>query len=74
MTFKEFNEWCNRRACDGCWDMSTAICCIEICGKIKALPFWKRDKEWNKLKDYIEREIVQVIEKNELSKAGEQNG
>ena len=63
MTFKEFNEWCENRACDGCWDKSTAICCIEICRKINALPFWKRNKEWNRLKDYVEKEIVQVIEK-----------
>ena len=63
MTFKEFSGWCNKRACDGCWDISTAICCIEICSKIKALPFWKRNKELNKLKDYVEKEIVQVIEK-----------
>ena len=52
--------------------MSTAICCIEIYRKINALPFWKRNKEWNKLKDYVEKEIVQVIEKKiELLKAGE---
>lgn len=73
MTFKEFSDWCNKRACDGCWDMSTAICCIEIYRKINALPFWKRNKEWNKLKDYVEKGIVQVIEKKiELLKAGEE--
>ena len=72
MTFKEFSGWCNKRACDGCWDMSTAICCIEICRKINDLPFWKRGKAWGKVRDYVEKEIVQVIEKKiELSKAGE---
>lgn len=25
MTFKEFETWCNERACDGCWSMLTAI-------------------------------------------------
>ncbi len=44
MTFKEFNEWCNSRTCDGSWNMGTAIYCIEICRKINALPFWKRKK------------------------------
>lgn len=75
MTFKEFNEWCNRRACDGCWSMGTAIYCIELGRKIKALPFWKREKAWNEVKDFVEKEIVQVIEeKMALIKAGEQNG
>ena len=68
MTFKEFNEWCNRRACDGCWSMNTAIYCIEIGRKINALPFWKREKAWNEVKDFVEKEIVQIIEKNGIDK------
>ena len=63
MTFKEFNEWCNRRACDGCWSANTAIYCIAICRKINALPFWKRKKAWDEVKDFIEKEVVQVIDK-----------
>lgn len=62
MTFKEFNEWCNRRAGDGCWSVATAIYCIEICGKIRALPFSERNKAWNEVKNFVEKEIVQVIE------------
>ena len=72
MTFKEFNEWCNRRACDGCWSMNTAIYCIEIGRKINALPFWKREKAWNEVRDFVEKEIVQVIEeKMTLLRIGE---
>lgn len=62
MTFKEFRGWCNRRACDGCWSMETAIYCIELGGTINALPFWKREKAWNEVKDFVEKEIVQIIE------------
>ena len=67
MTFKEFNEWCNRRACDGCWSANTAIYCITIGRKIKALPFWKRKKAWDEVKDFIEKEVVQVIDKKMAS-------
>ena len=30
MTYKEFESWCNYRACDGCWSMKEAIICIGI--------------------------------------------
>lgn len=73
MTFKEFNKWCNCRACDGCWDMNTAMYCVEICRKINKLPFWKKKKAWNEVKDFIEKEVIQVIdEKIALIKTGEQ--
>ena len=73
MTFKEFNEWCNCRACDGCWSANTATYCTAICRKINALPFWKRKKAWDEAKDFIEKEIVQVIDKKiALIRASEQ--
>ena len=73
MTFKEFNEWCNRRACDGCWDMYTALYCSVIYSKINKLPFWKRKKAWDEVKDDIEKGVVQVIdEKIASTKKGEQ--
>ena len=62
MTFKEFNEWCNRRACDGCWSANTAIYCITICREINALPFGERKKAWDEVKDFIVKEVVQVID------------
>lgn len=34
MKFKEFVNWCNERACDGCWGMLEAIACINL----RALP------------------------------------
>ena len=73
MTFKEFNEWCNCRARDGCWSANTSIYCMAICRKISALPFWKRKKAWDEVKDFIEKEIVQVIDKKiALIRASEQ--
>lgn len=61
MTYKEFVAWCNARACDGCWSMGTAIYCIDIMRKINRLPFWKRKKEWLKVKDAIETDVVSII-------------
>lgn len=73
MTYKEFNEWCNRRACDGCWSANTAIYCMAICRRINALPFWERKRAWDEVKDFIEKEVVQVIdEKIALIRASEQ--
>lgn len=58
MKFKEFNKWCNKRACDGCWGMAEALTCIGINEKILALPFWKREKEWQ---DKYQQAIVSQI-------------
>ena len=35
MTYKEFREWCNDRACDGQWGMNTAMFCIKILTQIE---------------------------------------
>lgn len=37
MTYKEFCEYCNDRACDSKWSMDEAILCIEIANKINAI-------------------------------------
>lgn len=49
MTFKEFNDWCNRRACDGCWGIKEAIICLSIGTEVYKFPFWKRKKVWKEL-------------------------
>ena len=43
MKYKNFNIWCNQRACDGCWGMNEAIFCINIIQQIQRQPFWKRE-------------------------------
>ena len=61
MTFKEFVEWCNDRACDGCWGMIESMTCIDIISNIRKLPFWKRKKEWMEKEQQILDEIVNPI-------------
>ena len=62
MKYKEFSDWCNQRACDGCWSSATAICCIGICETINAEHFWKREKIWKeKYEKEIVRDVVEVI-------------
>lgn len=49
MKYKEFNNWCNDRACDGYWSKNTAIYCLEVINKISQEPFWRREKIWRKI-------------------------
>lgn len=46
MKFKEFVEWCNKRACDGRWGLNTAIWCMDVIRDVRKHPFWKREKVW----------------------------
>lgn len=62
MKYKEFSDWCNQRACDGCWSMKTAIYCIGVCETINAEHFWKREKLWKKeYESFVVTNIVDVI-------------
>lgn len=64
MKYKEFVKWCNDRASDGCWGMSTAIFCIEVVKEIDKEPFWKREKKWRKIyENTIVYEIINPINK-----------
>lgn len=47
MKFKEFEAWCNQRACDGCWGVLEAMTCIDILNTINRKWFWKREKLCN---------------------------
>lgn len=63
MTFKEFVNWCNHRASDGCWSIATAKFCINIINEILKERFWKREKVWKeKYEEMIVRDIVKPIE------------
>lgn len=64
MKFKEFENWCNERACDGCWGMPEAIACIKLINEVMKIQFWKREKFWkeNYEKQVLE-EIINPIEK-----------
>ena len=61
MKFKEFVEWCNQRACDGCWGMNTAMFCIETIRDVRKQPFWKREKYWHDINRELQVEEKVVI-------------
>lgn len=44
MKFKEFVNWCNERACDGCWGMLEAIACINLINEIMKSPILEKRK------------------------------
>ncbi len=58
MKFKEFINWCNERACDGCGGMLEAIACINLINEIMKIQFWKREKIW---KENYERQVLEEI-------------
>lgn len=37
MTYKEFKDYCNERACDGKWSFDEALKCISIIKEIDAI-------------------------------------
>lgn len=63
MKYKEFVKWCNERACDGAWSIGTAMACIGIMDAIRHLPFWKREKAWQKLNSEWKIEKIFVEQK-----------
>lgn len=64
MKFKEFVNWCNVRACDGCWGMLEAIACINLINEIMKIQFWKREKIWKEnYEQQVLEEIINPIEK-----------
>ena len=58
MKFRQFIKWCNDRACDGCWDMLTAITCSDLIDRVRKIPFWKREKYW---RDNYEKPVLKGI-------------
>lgn len=61
MTFKEYEKWCNVRACDGLWDYDTARFCIGVLRCIKHLRFWERKKAWRRVAAIMTREVINPI-------------
>ena len=56
MTYKQFSDYCNDRACDGQWSMMKALACIGMHDEVEAIvkrKFFKhraREKAWKNLK------------------------
>ena len=60
MTFKEFVEWCNMRACDGLWGRIHVIVAIDVIKDVRKIPFWRREKYWEK--HYKDSVVIQIVE------------
>ena len=58
MTFKEFVEWCNMRACDGLWGLRHVIVAIDVIKDVRKRPFWRREKYWKK---YYKESVINLI-------------
>ena len=58
MTWKEFQKWCNERACDGLWGNKECRICLLMLRNIRSLPFWKRKKAWEEIRQTM---LVKVI-------------
>ena len=72
MTYKEFNDWCNNRVCDGHWGLKEAILCVGICEIISNKPRWRREKAWQKHELRMAAEEI-VTETNKLIAIMEKN-
>lgn len=53
MKYREFVTWCDERACDGCWGFYKATICIDVIDNVQKLPFWKREKFWQKVNEQL---------------------
>ena len=58
MKYKEFNDWCNERACDGRWGLREAMACVDICHLFSYIPKWKREEAWQ---HFQSRDVLELI-------------
>ena len=71
ISFKQFSEWCNKRAADGKWGMANAVECSTLCSDMYTVFFLKREKVWKEKYEPRMRELVNEIERKiELDKMG----
>ena len=74
MTFKQFEQWCNERSCDGCWGYEEASLCIEVIATLRKIPFWRRGKVWKKIKTRMEYEVINPTNRKIQEIRGADNG
>ena len=58
MTWREFQKWCNERACDGLWGYKECEVCVAILRLIRSLPFWKRKHMWKLIAPTMLEKII----------------
>lgn len=63
MTYREFQNWCNDRACDGRWGIQDAMMCIQVLEIINTTPFWKRNKVWKEFEPLIDKFMENLEQK-----------
>lgn len=68
MTYKEFRDWCNRRACDGCWGIREALICMTAVREVEDVHSWLpwkekklKEKKWQEVE--AKYEIMEIIVK-----------
>ncbi len=71
MTFRKFVKWCNAREIDKTWNISTATACQRLLEQLSKVPFWKRQKEWEKHEVYMEVQYIIPTEQSMGLKKGD---
>ncbi len=65
MSYRKFVSWFKKRVFDGNWDLCEAVYCTDVIRKIDSLPFWKRKREWLKVKEKTETIVSNINTKIE---------
>lgn len=58
MTYKQFKEWCERRAEDGRWSTDIAIMCTGIVRDMDNTSFWKKRQVWKNYEPFVMDRII----------------
>jgi hypothetical protein len=68
MTYQEFRDWCNRRACDGCWGIGEISICMAAVREVEDVRCWipwkekkLKEKKWQEVE--AKYEIMETIVK-----------
>ena len=66
MTYREFIEWCSRRAADGCWGIGEITICLDARDEVEAVRHWlpwversRKEKKWREVEKKYE--IMETI-------------
>lgn len=75
MTFKQFKQWCNKRACDGCWGSHDALYCMNLIQNMMKSPWYRRNKIWKTIETQVLYAVVsQINQKIQEAMGAKMNG
>lgn len=60
MKYKEFVDWCNQRACDGCWGLKEAMWCCDMITEVNNASFFKKKKKWLELEPFATKIVIET--------------